>query len=148
MDRNLPRRRLPHDDLTRTIIGAFFDVYNALGFGFLEQVYVNALAIALERAGYAVEREQVYDVYFRDAVVGRYRVDLLVEASVLVEVKATHALLDAHRRQVLNYLRCTRVEVGLLLHFGPVPRFQRIVMREKLYRTSSQSHWDTRARDL
>ena len=70
-----------------------FDVYNALGFGFLEQVYVNALAIALERAGYAVERQQVYDVYFRDAVVGRYRVDLLVEASVLVEVKATVLLI-------------------------------------------------------
>ena len=129
MDRHLPSRRLRHDELTRAVIGAFYDVYNALGFGFLEQVYVKALAVALQRAGLGVEREQQYDVYFRDVVVGRYRVDLLVHQSVLVEVKATHALVDADRRQVLNSLRCTGIEVALLLHFGPVARFERIVLR-------------------
>ena len=146
MERNLPRRRLPHAELTGAIIGAFYDVYNALGFGFLEQVYVNALAIALERAGFALERERAYDVYFRDAIVGRYRVDLLVEKSVLIEVKAAYALADADRRQVLNYLRCTGVEVSLLLHFGPMPEFQRIVLREQLasYRDAARIDADTR----
>ena len=139
MERNLPRRRLVHDELTRTIIGAFYDVYNALGFGFLEQIYMNALAIALERAGLLVERERVYDVPFRDVTVGRHRVDMLVEKSVLVEGKATHVIVDADRRQTMNYLRCTQLDVALLLHFGPRPSFQRIVMGEEFTRSRNSS---------
>lgn len=130
MERRPTSHSLPYEELTGAIIGAFYDVYNALGFGVLKRAYVNAPAIALQRAGLAVEREQAYDIYFRDTVVGRYRVDLLIENAVLVEAKATHALADADRRQVLSYLRCTGVEVGLLLHFGPAAKFERIVLRK------------------
>jgi GxxExxY protein len=130
MERNLPRRRLLHDETTRIVIGAFYDVYNALGFGFLEKVYVNALVVALERAGLLVERERLFEVPFRDAVVGLYRVDLLVERCVVVEAKSTSYLTEADFKQTLNCLTCTKLDVSLLLHFGPKPRFHRIVAEE------------------
>jgi GxxExxY protein len=105
-----------HTDLTRRIIGVFFQVYGELGFGFLESVYRSAMTIALREAGLAVESE-----------VGTFRADLLVQGAVLVELKAARAIDSAHIAQLLNYLRCTVVEVGLILNFGPAPRVRRLV---------------------
>lgn len=141
MRTHLPHRRLLHDEIPRPILGAFYDVYNALAFGLFERVYANALSYALSQAGVRLARETAFEVLFRDRVVGVYRVDLLVEDKVLVEVKATHSLTDFDRRQVLNDLRVTRLDVGVLLHFGPKPHVERIMMGERLaYRGTAESH--------
>jgi GxxExxY protein len=105
----------------------FFDVYNQLGPGFLESVYVEALALALTQAGLAVEREMLLTVYFRGRVVGRFRADLIVNGTVLVETKAASKLHPVYEAQVLNYLRSTVLEVGLLLNFGARPQFRRLL---------------------
>jgi GxxExxY protein len=113
--------------LTRRIIGAFYYVYDRLGFGFLEAVYRRALAHVLMRAGLTVECEQLIEVWFDGVKVGHYRADMLVERRVLVEFKATDRLTATDRKQLLNYLRATDVEVGLLLNFGPRAQFERLV---------------------
>lgn len=119
------------EELTGGIIGAFYDVYNSLRFGFLEAVYANALERELRGRGLAVSREATVDVLYKGAPVGVYRVDLLVNDTVVVEVKATR-FLDSHaEQQVLNYLRATRLEIGLLLHFGVRPAFRRFVSTNK-----------------
>ena len=112
--------------LTQQIIGVFFDVYNELGYGFLESVYQRSLALALESAGLAVQGRVDIPVWFRGNRVGRFEGDLLVERSVLLELKATRALDPSHQAQLLNYLRATEIEVGLLLNFGPKPEFRRL----------------------
>ena len=115
------------ESLTRQIIGAFFFVYDRLGFGFLEAVYRRALAHALTRAGVSVECEKLVDVWFEGVKVGHYRVDMLVENKVVVELKAAERLTATDRKQLLNYLRASEVEVGLLLNFGPRAHFERLV---------------------
>ena len=120
-------RPLLHAETTDHILKAFFRVYNTLGYGFLERVYANALALAAKQAGLAVAREIPVRVEYEGIVVGQYKADLVVNDAVLVEIKATHALLEEHQAQLLNYLRATRFEVGLLLNFGPLPQFQRKV---------------------
>jgi GxxExxY protein len=117
----------PEREITRAIIGAFFRVYNELGFGFLESVYRRALAHELRKIGLAVEVEVAIDVWYDGIVVGHFRADLLVERRVIVETKASVALVDADRKQVLNYLRATDVEIGLLLHFGPRAAVKRVI---------------------
>lgn len=112
--------------LTQKIIGLFYEVYNELGAGFLESVYQKFLALALETAGLAVCSRVDIPVSFRGYQVGRFQGDLLVEASVLLELKATRALDSSHQAQLLNYLRATGIEVGLLLNFGPKPEFKRL----------------------
>lgn len=115
------------EELTGGVIGAFYDVYNALRFGFLEAVYANALECELRARGLAVAREATVDVHYKGEKVGVYRVDMLVQDVLVVEVKATR-FLDSHaEQQVLNYLRATRLEIGLLLHFGVRPAFKRFV---------------------
>jgi GxxExxY protein len=118
-----------HAALTEKVIGVFFDVYNDLGGGYLECVYQQSMAIALSDAGLAVEREAPIEVRYRGRRVGTFRADLVVEQLVLIETKAARALEDAHARQVLNYLRATDLEVGLLVNFGPRPTFRRWVYR-------------------
>jgi GxxExxY protein len=113
--------------LTQKIIGVFFDVYNELGAGFLESVYQTATAIALEDAGLPCEREKPIDVLFRGRSAGTFRADLVVEGTVLLELKAARSIDDAFEKQLLNYLRATDLEVGLLLNFGPKPSFRRLV---------------------
>ena len=113
--------------ITNSIIGAFFDVYNALGFGFLEHVYSLALARELRDRGHAVGQEVLVPVMYKGELLTRQRLDLIVDGRVLVEVKSTHVLPAPAKRQVLNYLRATDLEVGLLLHFGPDARFYRLV---------------------
>jgi GxxExxY protein len=118
---------LKHSEITREIIGVFFSVYNELGGGFLESVYVESLAIALSQAGLPVKREKPLTVRFRGEVVGKFRADLIVGDTVLVEVKACSKLNSVHEAQTLNYLRATTLEVGLLLNFGLRPQFRRLL---------------------
>lgn len=113
--------------VTNAVIGAFFDVYNALGFGFLEHVYSLALVRELRDRGHEVGQEVTVPVMYKGEVLTHQRVDLIVDGRVLVEVKSTHVLPATAKRQVLNYLRATSLEVGLLLHFGPEARFYRLV---------------------
>ena len=115
------------DPVSRRIIGAFYDVYNTLRFGFLEQVYAGALAVELQERDIAYQREGAIDVRYKDRIVGFYRADFIVERSVVVEVKAGRALDPSSRWQTLNYLRATGMSVGLVLHFGPTAQFQRVV---------------------
>jgi GxxExxY protein len=118
---------LKHRELTEKIIGAFYDVYNELGHGFLESVYEQALAIALVQAGMVVERQVPVTVWFRGQRIGDFRTDMLVDRNVLLELKAARTIDQAHEKQLLNYLRATDVEVGLLLNFGVKPQFRRLV---------------------
>ena len=114
-----------HSDITERIIGGFFEVYDELGYGFLESNYTEALSRVLTGFGLRVAREVPIDVLFRKRSVGRYRLDMVVDDKVIVEVKATRALVEADERQLQNYLRATPMEVGLLLHFGPKPAVRR-----------------------
>lgn len=125
----------PHRDLTERIIGAFYDVYNELGFGFLESVYHRALVVALRGAGLEVEHEVKLPVYFRGEIVGEFEADILVERNVILELKAVDALGPAHEAQLLNYLKATAVEVGLLLNFGPKPRLKRLAFSNERKRS-------------
>lgn len=112
--------------LTQQIIGVYYDVYNELGMGFLESVYQRSLALALKSAGLEVCSRIDIPVWFRGQQVGQFEGDLLVEKCVLLELKAARALNSAHQAQLLNYLRATEIEVGLLLNFGPKPEFKRV----------------------
>ena len=117
---------LKHREVTDKILHAFFKiVYPQLGYGFLEKVYENALVFALTSLGLKVEQQVKIAVYFQGNVVGEYFADLLVEDKVIVELKAVSRLLLEHEAQLLNYLRATPYEVGLLLNFGPKPDFRR-----------------------
>ena len=118
---------LKHSELTEKIIGVFYDVYNELGHGFLESTYAEAMVVALEEAGYAVAREVPVPVWFRGRKVGQYFADLLVDKTVLLELKATRTLESAHEAQLLHYLRATEIEVGILLNFGLRPQFRRLL---------------------
>lgn len=117
---------LIEEALTYSVIGAFFEVYNQLGFGFLEQVYVNALEAELIARGHRVRREVMVRVYYKGKVIGRHRLDMIVDDKLVVEVKSTHHLNDADPRKVYAYLHSTKLEVGLLLHFGPEAKFYRL----------------------
>ena len=127
MNADDPRETGPFAGLTRRIIGVYYDVYNELGFGFLESVYHEAMTIALADAGLPWQREPVVTVRFRGRAVGDFRPDLVVDETIVVELKAARALAAVHNVQVLNYLRATPYEVGLLLNFGPEPQVRRLV---------------------
>ncbi len=117
---------LKHKDVTEKILHAFYKiVYPQLGYGFLEKVYGNAMAIALTSMGLKVEPQVEICVYFESQIVGEYFADLVVNDVVIVELKAASRLLPEHEAQLLNYLRATPYEVGLLLNFGPKPDFKR-----------------------
>ena len=113
-------------ELTERILGAFYDVYNALGYGFLEKVYENALAHQLQKLGLSVGRQQRIQVYFDGLMVGEYSTDLLVEGRVILELKAAEALADEHVAQLMNYLKATTCEIGFVLNFGPEAAFKRV----------------------
>ena len=116
-----------HEQLTGQIIKAFYAVYHALGYGFLEKVYENSLAIELRKMRLEVVQQAEIKVYYAGVVVGEYYADLLVADAVIVEIKAVRALLAEHEAQLLNYLKATPYEVGLLLNFGPKPEIKRKV---------------------
>ena len=116
---------MKHQELTQKIIGAFYTVYNTLGYGFLENVYENALKIELQKMGLHVVSQFAINVYYDGQVVGEFFADLLVEDQVIVELKAVRSSLPEHEAQLLNYLNATRYEVGLLLNFGIKPQIER-----------------------
>lgn len=128
-----------HDDLTQRIIGVFYDVYNELGPGFLESVYREAMRLALMQAGLTIATEVPIQVHFRGTVIGIFRADLIVNASVLIELKTCVALVQEHESQVLNYLKATEVEVALLMNFGPKARFKRLVMDNRTKKSVLES---------
>ena len=115
-----------HSDLTEKIIGTFYEVYNELEFGFLESVYENSLAIALREKGLEIHQQIAVPVWFRGKQVGDFDADILVNRLVFLELKAVRAIDPAHVAQLMNYLKATDIEVGLLLNFGPKPEFKRI----------------------
>ena len=119
--------RLAEGRLTRQIIGSFFDVYNELGYGFLERVYREAFRIVLAERGFAVRCEVPVDIQFHGQHIGTYRADMIVDDRVIIELKAGAALPPGSKAQLLNYLRLSGREVGLLLFFGPTPEFQRVI---------------------
>ena len=122
---------LLHKDLTDLIIQAFYKVYNELGYGFLEKVYENALIIELKKIGLLIEQQVKIKVFYDETQVGFYLADLLVESSVIVEIKAAQSLGYEHECQLINYLKASNVEVGLLLNFGKKPTFKRKVFSKK-----------------
>jgi GxxExxY protein len=131
MTRKLPDElQLLERELTGEIIGAFYECYNQLGFGFLESVYRRALATECRERGLRVAEEYPVEVVYKGVSVGAFRMDLLVGGRVVVEVKASTFLGPTDKRQLLNYLRATNLEVGLLLHFGPEPTFHRFVNKK------------------
>ena len=116
-----------HQDLTEAIIRAFYDVYNELGHGFLESIYEEAMFRVLKNNGVSVQRQYPLSVWFRGEQIGDFRADLIVAENVIVELKAVKALEPFHEAQLLNYLRASDLEIGLLLNFGPTPRLKRFV---------------------
>lgn len=119
-------------DITGKIIHGFYQVYNTLGYGFLEKVYENALAVELSESGLQVCQQHPVTVYYNGRVVGNYFADMVVDGKIIVELKAAETLRDEHCLQLLNYLRATDKQVGLLLNFGKKPAFKRMVASNKL----------------
>jgi len=117
-----------HSDLTGRILKAFYKVYNTLGYGFLEKVYQNSMLIELRTLGVKCSSELPIKVYYEDHLVGDYYADILVDGLVIVELKAIERLAPEHEVQLVNYLKGTRTEVGLLLNFGPKPQQVRRVL--------------------
>jgi len=117
--------------LTRSVIGAYYEVYNNLGFGFLERFYVTALERELLDRGHKVAREVTVNVLYKGQELGSQRLDLIVDERLIVETKATSDLHKSATRQLYNYLRATNLELGLLLHFGPEPKFYRVLCRNR-----------------
>ena len=113
-----------HSILTGKIIGAFFSVYNHLGYGFSEKVYENALALELRKLNLEVQQQVPIDVYYEGQVVGEYLADIIVDKLVMVELKAAKQISDEHEAQLLNYLKATSLKVGLLINFGSHPKLE------------------------
>jgi GxxExxY protein len=129
-----------HSELTEKIIECFYIVYNTLGHGFLEKVYENALVIELQKCGMNVEKQKNIQVHYDDQIVGDYFADILVDNSVILELKACESISKAHEYQLINYLKATRIEVGLLINFGKEPEFKRKVFsNDRKDRTGSKN---------
>jgi GxxExxY protein len=124
---NTDEHRFKHGEITQKIIGVFYEVYNELGYGFLESVYEKSLQIALTSKGMKALSQIDIPVSFRGQSVGDFTADMLVESCVLLELKAARVIDRAHEAQLLNYLRATEIEVGLLLNFGLKPDFKRLI---------------------
>jgi GxxExxY protein len=123
---------MKQEEITDKIIQAFYRVYNTLGYGFLEKVYENAMVFELRKMGLKVVQQARIVVYYEGEEVGDHNADLLVEDVVIVELKAARTLEDSHEAQLLNYLKATVIEVGLLFNFGPKPQFKRKVYDNEL----------------
>ncbi|OQY04955.1 MAG: GxxExxY protein [Bacteroidetes bacterium 4572_117] len=117
-----------HSDTTSLILKAFYNVYNTLGYGFLEKVYENAMMIELKKLGLECRKQVPLKVYYDDINVGDYFADIIVENLVIIELKAAKDIIIEHEAQLVNYLRATDIEVGLLLNFGKKPQHKRRVL--------------------
>jgi GxxExxY protein len=116
-----------YKELTEKIIGIFYKVYNNLGYGFLEKVYENAMMIEFKKENISAVSQYAIKVFYQDKIVGEYFADILVDRKVIVEIKAAKSLSLENEAQLLNYLKATDIEVGLLLNFGPKPEVKRKV---------------------
>ena len=125
-------KNFPHQELTKSVIGIYYNVYNELGFGFLEKVYHKALLIELKNNGYKIDSEKKVNVYYKNKIVGEYIPDIIINDSVIVELKCVEYLTDIHENQLLNYLKATDCEVGLILNFGKDPQFIRKIFTNDL----------------
>ena len=120
-----------YKDLTEKIIKCFYKVYDELGFGFLESVYENALIIELQNIGLKVENQKELEVFYKGFSVGKYRSDIIVENKVIIELKSINKLSKFHEVQLVNYLKATNIEIGLLVNFGEKLNFKRKIFRNK-----------------
>ncbi|MDY0270736.1 GxxExxY protein [Trichloromonas sp.] len=116
---------LKYQELTDHVLCCFYNVYNRLGYGFLEKVYENALMVELRKSGLASRAQCPIKVHYDGYIVGEYIADIMVDDKIMVEVKASRSLMPGHEAQLLNYLKATEIEVGLLLNFGPKPEIKR-----------------------
>ena len=134
-------RQLVHADISGAIIGAFYKVYNDLGFGFLESIYARALEKVLVRGGHRIDREFPVTIYFEGEAIGFHRCDMIVDRLVIVEIKATELLSGAPKRQLRNYWSALHLELGMLLHFGPKATYYRILgpLKQKARAESEES---------
>ncbi|HOQ05121.1 MAG TPA: GxxExxY protein [Anaerohalosphaeraceae bacterium] len=114
-----PQRELLYKDITDKILKSAFEVYNDLGYGFLEKVYENALLLALRENGALAEQQKTVPVYFKEKIIGEYFADILVENKIVIEIKTAESFSKAHFAQVLNYLKATKLRLGFLINFGP-----------------------------
>ncbi len=124
--------------VTKVIIESFYEVYNTLGFGFREHVYSKALEREIVSRGLMVQREVIVPVWYKGEIVSTERLDMIVEDRVLVENKSQRVLPTSSVEQMVNYLKATPLEVGLLLHFGPEPKFHRRVHTDKRHLTTNR----------
>jgi len=122
---------LKHRDLSRKIIKAFYEVYNELGSGFMESVYENALGIILHAQGLKVSKQHPIAVYFRNQLIGEFRIDIMVEEKIILELKSVSKILPEHEAQIINYLKATDIDIGLLMNFGNKPEFKRFIFGKK-----------------
>jgi GxxExxY protein len=120
-----------HSELTEIIIKAFFNVYNSLGYGFLEKVYENSMMIELKSLGLDCEKQKPISVFYKHLNVGEYFADIIVENKVIIELKAAEGIIEEHEAQLLNYLKATNIEVGLLFNFGKQPQFKRQIFENE-----------------
>jgi len=125
-----------HQEMTSKIISCFYKVYNTLGFGFLEKVYENAMLIELNGIELLTERQRPISVFYNEKLIGEYFADLIVENKVIIELKAVETLIEEHELQLINYLKATDIEVGLLLNFGKKPEVRRKIFSNKNQRRS------------
>ncbi len=116
-----------HKELSESILKVFYDVYNELGYGFLEKVYQNAMYLELKSQGFKVEPQKQIKIYYKNELVGVFFADLLINDLIILELKACDSLVKAHYVQTLNYLKATNIEIGLLLNFGERPEIKRLI---------------------
>jgi GxxExxY protein len=121
-----------HEEITDKIIKSFYTVYNILGYGFLEKVYENAMMIELPKYALLVEQQKPVDVLYDRKRVGDYFADIIVNGKIILELKAVESLCEDHYKQVLNYLKATDIEVGLLINFGKTPEFKRAILSNEI----------------
>ncbi len=122
---------LLHKEITEKIIKCYYKVYNTLGYGFLEKVYENAFALELQQNGLDVKCQFPIKVYYESKIVGEYYADIIVNNLILIELKASACLLEEHECQLINYLKATEIELGLLLNFGKEAEYKRKVFMNK-----------------
>jgi GxxExxY protein len=130
----MARGELIEAALSHSAVGAFFEVYNTLGFGFFENLYVTALEYELTDRGHRVAREISMPVFYKGRDLGIQRLDMIVDGRLVIEVKSTVDLHGSAHRQLYSYLKATRIEVGLLFHFGPEAKFYRVVCQDSAAR--------------
>jgi GxxExxY protein len=130
-----------HGDLTGRIINAYYQVYNELGYGFLENVYENALRVELQKRGFRVRAQAPISVFYDEEPVGEYFADLVVNDLVILEIKVADRISEAHKAQLANYLKATRIEVGLVLNFGP-----KVGIARRVFQTAKEKNQEKNPR--